>query len=74
MKQGRLNHIGVATTQILPGTGRCPAGAEGSRLSSNAASAARGDPSVSSAASHPLVQVRICVAAARAKHYNDLIM
>ena len=33
--------------QILPGTGRCPEGAEGSRVSANAMSIERGDPSVS---------------------------
>ncbi len=46
-------------TQILPDTGRCPAGAEGSHLSAKAALAARRDPSVRSSTCHLPVPGRI---------------
>ena len=66
--------IEVALTKILPCTGRCPAGAEGSRLSAGVVQAARRDPSVTPMARHLPVPGRICVAPAHPKHYNDLVM
>ena len=41
----------MAHPQILPGTGRCPAGAEGSHLAAHATPIERRDPSVSRFAS-----------------------
>ncbi len=49
----------IICTQILPGTGRCPNGAEGSHLEV-CAEAERWDPSVSPADCHLPVPGRIC--------------